>query len=59
MGSDVGYGELGFSSVVSLTLLLFHLISTTNDTNLSNLVFFLVSGIDNYVSSDYIELNEV
>ena len=33
------YGELGFSSVVNLTLLLFHSISTTKDTNLSKVRF--------------------
>ena len=35
----IGYGELRFSSVVNLTLLLFHSISTTNDTNLSKVRF--------------------
>ena len=68
MGSDVGYGELGFSSVVNLTLLLFHSISTTKDTNLSKVRFLGLESdnlavfsiwYDNYVSSDYIELNEV
>ena len=35
----IGYGELGFSSVVNLTLLLFHSISATKDTNLSKVRF--------------------
>ena len=39
VGSDVGYGELGFSSVVNLPLLLFHSISTTNDTKLGKVRF--------------------